>query len=137
MPQLYALSILALASLAGLLPQAASTPLNQAVRTLPQYGHWDLTYERGASATGYRWVYVNANYSGPPQVAVACKELYDPSVQTTTGSCSDTSFSYSVYTENSQTCKSFCFPPESWWASQAKQEVEADEVLVSCPQGSA
>ena len=122
MLQLSALSILTLASLAGLLPQAASTPINQAVRTEPQYGHWDLTYERGAAASGYRWVYVNANYSGPPPVAVACKELYDPSVQTTTGSCSDTSFSYSVYTENSQTCMSFSFRPESRGGSCSSRE---------------
>jgi hypothetical protein len=89
-------STLLLASVAGLLPVASSTPLNVAATAPTTYGHWDLTYNSGSNSTGYRWESVNGSYSGPPAVPVTCNQLYDPTTKKTTKSCSDPTFGYSV-----------------------------------------
>lgn len=91
-----------------LLPLASTTPISTLEPA--SYGHWDLTYTFGNPASGYRWENVNANYSSSPEssavdVAVQCKQLYDPTVQTTTRSCDDVSFGYEVTEDGGQRCK--------------------------------
>ena len=98
--------------LVALLPMALATPLAVASISEPAYGIWNLTYTRGGAASGFSWEYVNANYSGPPEVAVACKMLFDPFKNTTTRGCDDSSFSYAVTTEQGQKCELSCLPLE-------------------------
>ncbi|KAK4033482.1 hypothetical protein C8A01DRAFT_19572 [Parachaetomium inaequale] len=64
-----------------------------------QYGYWDLTLTRGNAASGYRWENLAATYSGAPEAVVNCKMLYDPTVNETTRSCDEPSFSYEVDSE--------------------------------------
>lgn len=103
-----------------LLPLASTSPIS-AVEPA-SYGHWDLTYAGGNAASGYRWENVNANYSSSLETSAAvvvavvqCKQLYDPTVRTTTRSCDDASFGYEVTAEGGQSCKWQLFSSHVWW----------------------
>jgi hypothetical protein len=98
-----------LLSLGLLTPAIFAHPLTGflADRAASQYGYWDLTLTRGSAASGYRWENLAATYSGAPEAVVNCKMLYDPTVNETTRSCDESSFSYEVDSEWPENCKSF------------------------------